>query len=132
MFHFGTINNRIFFVLFILSLSYKSNAIEIQIKQGILRGFKQHSRNGTEYQAFLGIPYARPPTGNLRFEVSRFSHSKFDFFSPRYLGNFVFRNSLNLMRHILKVQSLYAGHFPRKHNYRYLPTYMIIYQVIRG
>lgn len=70
MFHFWAATKKIFFALFILSLFYKLIAKEIKIKQGLLRGFKQYSRNGTEYHAFLGIPYAEPPNGNLRFEVS--------------------------------------------------------------
>lgn len=41
----------------------------ITIKQGKLRGSKYKSRNGTEYRSFLGIPYAKPPIGELRFQV---------------------------------------------------------------
>ncbi|KAK7602464.1 hypothetical protein V9T40_008053 [Parthenolecanium corni] len=68
MFYLRTADIRVFFTLFIVGLSFGSNAVEIKTKQGILEGFEQHSRNGTKYQAFLGIPYARPPIGNLRFE----------------------------------------------------------------
>ncbi|KAK7574427.1 hypothetical protein V9T40_011618 [Parthenolecanium corni] len=68
MFYLGTSNISTFFTLVTVGLSFGSNAVEIKIQQGILKGFKQHSRNGTEYHAFLGIPYARPPIGNLRFE----------------------------------------------------------------
>ena len=55
--------------LVICTLFLGSNAIEITTEQGTLKGFEQKSRNGTKFQAFLGVPYAKPPVGNLRFEV---------------------------------------------------------------
>lgn len=39
----------------------------IQISQGKLKGTFLKSRSGRKYSAFLGIPYAQPPIGNLRF-----------------------------------------------------------------
>lgn len=36
---------------------------------GKLQGFAATSRNGQKYFQFLGIPYAQPPVGRLRFEV---------------------------------------------------------------
>lgn len=38
----------------------------IQISQGKLKGTFLKSRSGRKYSAFLGIPYAQPPIGNLR------------------------------------------------------------------
>lgn len=71
MFHSGITYGRIFPVVFAYSLFFSvSHEIEIKTKQGILDGFEMESRNGTTFYAFLGIPYAKPPVGNLRFQVS--------------------------------------------------------------
>lgn len=37
------------------------------IPQGILRGITLETHRGRSISAFLGVPYAQPPTGNLRF-----------------------------------------------------------------
>lgn len=37
---------------------------------GKVRGVKKLSALSTAYDAFLGIPYATPPTGKLRFKVN--------------------------------------------------------------
>lgn len=43
----------------------------VEIKQGKLRGRRFESIwNKTTYYGFLGIPYAKPPVNNLRFQVS--------------------------------------------------------------
>lgn len=43
--------------------------IEVQITKGSLKGLTLKSRNGRSYYSFRGIPYAKPPIGELRFEV---------------------------------------------------------------
>ncbi|XP_013140270.1 PREDICTED: esterase FE4-like [Papilio polytes] len=40
----------------------------LSIEQGLLRGGKSTTNNGFEYFEFLGIPYAKPPVGDLRFK----------------------------------------------------------------
>lgn len=40
---------------------------EVTILQGTLRGKILKTHHGRNISAFLGIPYAEPPTGNLRF-----------------------------------------------------------------
>ncbi|KAK7574419.1 hypothetical protein V9T40_011610 [Parthenolecanium corni] len=40
----------------------------ISVKQGNLTGTTMISRNGTIFNAYLGIPFATPPLGNLRFK----------------------------------------------------------------
>jgi len=43
--------------------------LQVEVDQGILQGKQLISRAGRNYLAFLGIPYAQPPIGNLRFRV---------------------------------------------------------------
>ncbi|CAI6344926.1 unnamed protein product [Macrosiphum euphorbiae] len=40
----------------------------LQLNQGKLTGSSLKTRNGREFKAFQGIPYAKPPTGDLRFK----------------------------------------------------------------
>lgn len=42
----------------------------VEIEQGKLKGIQQKSvLTGNEYCSFLGIPFAKPPVGSLRFQV---------------------------------------------------------------
>jgi carboxylesterase type B len=43
---------------------------EVRLPQGLVRGRSFRSPAGRDYMAFLGIPYATPPLGPLRFKVS--------------------------------------------------------------
>ncbi|XP_075211793.1 carboxylic ester hydrolase-like [Lycorma delicatula] len=54
----------ILLVLFI-PLSYE---ITIKTPQGKIKGFLKQTLNGRNIQAFLGVPYAKPPVENLRFK----------------------------------------------------------------
>ncbi|KAL0822713.1 hypothetical protein ABMA28_004731 [Loxostege sticticalis] len=40
----------------------------VKVMQGILKGGKSQTENGFEYYEFLGVPYAKPPIGKLRFK----------------------------------------------------------------
>lgn len=42
----------------------------IEISDGKLRGTVLKNLDEEEIYAFLGIPYAKPPVGELRFKVS--------------------------------------------------------------
>lgn len=44
---------------------------EINLRQGVVRGIEEKLPNHGSYYCFKGIPYAEPPTGDLRFEVHR-------------------------------------------------------------
>lgn len=46
----------------------------VQVEQGMLEGVVCERDDSTFY-AFKGIPYAKPPLGELRFKVSRFCHT---------------------------------------------------------
>ena len=47
------------------------NYVHRDTKQGSLKGITKAARNGNEYHAFLGIPYAQPPVNELRWETPR-------------------------------------------------------------
>ncbi len=47
-----------------------TEAVIVELNQGPLIGFECNSvLNNTKYYSFLGIPYAKPPLGDLRFQV---------------------------------------------------------------
>ncbi|XP_043270961.1 venom carboxylesterase-6-like [Venturia canescens] len=51
-----------------LSLVTAAASPMVHVKNGTLEGSIMQSRNGREFAAFRGIPYAQPPIGSLRFE----------------------------------------------------------------
>jgi hypothetical protein len=65
----------VFIFLFVTIASYRNAAAESQLSpivetvNGKIQGGVSVSRNGKEFYAFRGIPYAKPPVGDLRFEV---------------------------------------------------------------
>lgn len=63
-----------FFVLTCLCVSTlycEDDRPEANIKQGHIKGIYQKTKNGREFSAFMSIPYAEPPIGELRFKVSK-------------------------------------------------------------
>lgn len=42
----------------------------VETEFGKIRGIKKVSSLNTPYSAFLGVPYAKAPIGELRFQVS--------------------------------------------------------------
>lgn len=49
---------------------YADNRVFLSTKAGDLEGFTYELTDGQLADIFLGIPYASPPVGELRFEVS--------------------------------------------------------------
>lgn len=52
--------------------SNKMDDVIVHVKQGSLKGKIGTDYDGKKYYGFLGIPYAKPPIGNLRFKVIMF------------------------------------------------------------
>lgn len=42
----------------------------VRIESGALRGEVMKNESGERVYTFLGIPFAKPPVGDLRFKVS--------------------------------------------------------------
>lgn len=60
---------EIFGILMLLvGLVYGTDNI-LNLSQGKIKGSILNSRNGREFKAFQGIPYAKSPTGDLRLQV---------------------------------------------------------------
>lgn len=51
--------------------------ILVTIPQGTLRGRKETSTLGDIYYSFQGIPYGKPPVGELRFKVKLFLYNNY-------------------------------------------------------
>lgn len=52
--------------------SRMSETATVSVTQGGLKGRKVLTKSGLQYYSFQGIPYAKPPVGDLRFKVSNF------------------------------------------------------------
>ena len=52
---------------YLLSLCLAELNVQISTNQGEIQGVRKVARNGDEFVAFYGIPYAQPPLGDLRF-----------------------------------------------------------------
>jgi hypothetical protein len=58
-------------LIYYLGINYYEVLDEIVIKTrlGELKGFSSKTREGRVFNSFRGIPYAKPPVGELRFQV---------------------------------------------------------------
>ncbi|KAK3932169.1 Venom carboxylesterase-6 [Frankliniella fusca] len=52
-----------------MGYSWSQHRPEAEVASGKLRGKSEETAAGTKYHAFLGVPYARPPLGELRFRA---------------------------------------------------------------
>lgn len=55
------------------------NNVHVKLTQGTVIGTEETLLNGDPFYIFSGIPYAKPPIGNLRFKVSYTFVSKKNF-----------------------------------------------------
>lgn len=55
-------------LMLMIGLVYGTDNI-LNLSQGKINGSIYESRNGREFIAFQGIPYAEPPIGDLRLQV---------------------------------------------------------------
>ncbi|CAG7822765.1 unnamed protein product [Allacma fusca] len=55
-------------ILYVIFVPRSTKSSVIEISTGKVRGIVDISRGGKEFESFLGIPYAKPPVGKLRFE----------------------------------------------------------------
>ncbi|CAG2061334.1 unnamed protein product [Timema podura] len=55
-----------------------ADTVRVRISQGELQGKKVPSKAGGEFYSFLGIPYAKPPVGPLRFKVCKTATTHFN------------------------------------------------------
>jgi hypothetical protein len=56
-------------VLHLLAARPQEEDVIVTVQQGRLKGLLVESVRGQEMFVFLGIPYAKPPVGELRFKV---------------------------------------------------------------
>ncbi|XP_033221036.1 esterase SG1-like [Belonocnema kinseyi] len=56
----------LFMLNFVKTFSSNNDPL-VKIPQGLLKGTHLETRNGRKISVFLGIPYAKPPIGKLRF-----------------------------------------------------------------
>lgn len=52
----------------------KSEVVTVTTKAGRVKGYKVNSSFAYQYINFFGIPYAKPPVGDLRFKVRSFRY----------------------------------------------------------
>lgn len=50
-------------------LSEENEFITYSTRQGEVRGVVREARNGRKFDAFLGLPFAKPPIGELRWKA---------------------------------------------------------------
>lgn len=65
-----------FFVTCVLLLNVVSCDPIVKITKGAIKGQILKSRDGRDYYSFTGIPFAKPPIGELRFKVYIFFETK--------------------------------------------------------
>ncbi|XP_018328854.1 venom carboxylesterase-6 isoform X2 [Agrilus planipennis] len=60
--------NLIIMLSFLFGYCFAGNLLTVETQGGKVRGFYKQTVKSKRYIAFEGIPYAKPPIGNLRFE----------------------------------------------------------------
>lgn len=57
--------------------STSSDRVVVATENGMVSGIQETSTKGHQFYSFWSIPYAEPPTGDLRLQVSRLGSSVF-------------------------------------------------------
>ena len=52
----------------VISIVKSEEYVTYSTSQGNIRGLIKSARNGDSFNAFLGVPFARPPIGDLRWQ----------------------------------------------------------------
>lgn len=66
--HFHSI--IVLFVFLIIAIIVQSR-VYVDTELGRIKGITKLSRNGSRFEAYIGIPYAKPPINELRFQVCK-------------------------------------------------------------
>lgn len=64
------------FIACILFLNAVSCDLVVKTAKGAIRGLMLKSRDGRDFYSFTGIPYAKPPVDELRFQVNNILNFK--------------------------------------------------------
>lgn len=68
-FGFSRVNIRCAVVIWLTVFHIALGDLEVNTTDGVLKGQVLRSRDGRPYYSYTGIPYAKPPVGNLRFQA---------------------------------------------------------------
>lgn len=58
-----------FILVELLGICRGNEGPKVKVSLGEIKGHFKFSENGKKFEAFEGIPYAKPPVGELRFKV---------------------------------------------------------------
>lgn len=67
------------FVLLAVLFDLVHCKLELEITNGKIKGQILKTRDGLDFYSYTGIPYAKPPVGELRFKV--YNHLKITYLS---------------------------------------------------
>jgi hypothetical protein len=77
-----------------------NNRINVYVNEGKLIGIITENVYGDKYIAFRGIPYAKPPVGELRFKVLHSTFWMFNFNPDLTNSLFIILFYLFLSKHV--------------------------------
>lgn len=75
-----------------------SSTVYLPTRLGVVKGTTMLSRQGRKFDAYMSIPYARPPIEELRFQVSKCPSSVIAAVSVRKNSTYSIDNFLSLLQ----------------------------------